>query len=240
MSFFKKAILLTTKADEHYIKDKCAHIEAHLGLPAGFVEVFVSEADTEDPKRGCFNAHFNAYCYIAEHQLDNCLIFEDDVFFLSKVPASLYEGFLKKGNWDVFYFGHKPDFRQDTYVRRTKDKNILQVRTNDRHAYAMSYRFAKEMAEKPWSGIFGDRLLRSSTDKAYALVPGMAIQTGRLFTASHLNGITEKFSEYIRMANQTPFRIADFIKYLLLIVFKMPYWVVFCTILALRVTPRDQ
>ena len=234
MTFFSKAILLTTKNDELFINAKCAHIEQRLGLPKGFVEVFKNEPDTEDSKRGCFNAHYDVYCYIAENKLSNCLIFEDDVHFLSKVSPSSYQQFLNEQEWDVFYFGHKPDFRQDTYAKRTEYSGIIKVRTNDRHAYAMNLEFAQLMAGKPWTGIFGDRLLRSSTDKAFALVPGRAIQVGPWGTASHLNGITEKFSEYLRLAWQKPFRLFDFLKYSLLLVFKMPYWSIYCSIIALK------
>lgn len=234
MTFFRKAILLTTSDDQAFLSRKCKHIEEHLELPNGFVEVFKNEPDYQDSKRGCFNAHYDVYCYMAEHRLENCLIFEDDVHFLSKVSPEDYQPFLSQQDWEVFYFGHKPDFRQDTFARRTKFPGLLHVSTNDRHAYAMSYEFAKRMSSKPWSGIFGDRLLRSSTNKAYALVPGRAIQAGPWRTASHINGITEKFSEYLRLAWQKPFRLLDFINYSFLLVFKMPYWVIYCSVLALR------
>ncbi|MBR07555.1 MAG: hypothetical protein CMP48_07700 [Rickettsiales bacterium] len=239
MSYFSKAILLTTKNDHAFLMKKCAHIEKSLGLPAGFVEVFKNDPDQEDSKRGCFNAHYDVYCYIAENELDNCLIFEDDVYFLKKVRSESYDGFLTDQDWDVFYFGHKPDFRQDTFARRTEFPGILHVRTNDRHAYAMNYKFARKMAEKPWSGVFGDRLLRSSTNKAYALVPGRAIQTGPLGSASYQNGITEKFNEYLRLAWQQPFQLTDFFRYSFLLIFKMPYWVTYFTFLALK-QQKDQ
>lgn len=234
MTFFDKAILLTTKTDQHFLNSKCTHIETHLGLPQGFVEIFKNEPDTEDTKRGCFNAHYEAYCYIVKHHLKRCLIFEDDVYFISKVAPKSYEDFLLNNDWDVFYFGHKPDFRQDTFAIKTNHKGIVHVRTNDRHAYAMSYEFAKVMAQKPWTGVFGDRLLRSSTTKAYALVPGIAIQTGSLFSDSHFNGITGKFSEYLRLAYQNPFSLLDFLRYSFLLIFKMPYWVIYCSFLAIK------
>lgn len=232
--FIQKAILLTTNSDDAFLAYKCAHIEDKLNLPKGFVEVWRNEKDTENPKRGCFNAHFQVYQYLAVNDIDRCLILEDDVHFLKTVPEENYVPFLEEADWDVFYFGNKPDHRQDTFARRTRHKGIIHVRTNDRHAYLMSLSFAKVMAAKPWSGIFGDRLLRHSTDMAYALVPMRAIQSGPLFSVSYYNGITEKFSEYLRMRKQDPFRLDDWLSYTFLLIFGMPVVAVHYTWLALK------
>lgn len=237
--FIDRAFLLTTSTDRAFLKRKCAHIERYLMLPKGFVEVWHNDRDNEDPKRGCFNAHFAVYEFIAKHEISCCLILEDDVHFLKPIPESIYVPFLEEHEWDAFYFGHKPDFRQDTYVKRTNHSGVIQVRTNDRHAYLMHLQFAKVMASKPWSGVFGDRLLRSSTDKAYALVPMRAIQSGSLFSVSHYNGITEKFSEYLRMMNQNPFSWSDGIRYSLLLIFGMPVVAVRFTLLALIKTIKS-
>lgn len=192
-------------------------------MPEGFVEVFHNPRDTEDGKRGCFNAHFNVYRLIVERGYSSCLIFEDDVHFVRSVKPDEYEPLLQTKKWDVFYFGHKPDHRQKTNAWSTLESHIVRVRTNDRHAYAMSLECAKMMSSMPWSGVFGDRLLRAHAKRAYALYPMAAIQSGPLFTASFYNGITEKFNEYVSLIRQRPFRVRRSIKFALRFLVVMPY-----------------
>lgn len=234
-TFFDAALLITTFDDEPFLRRKCRHIEQHLFLPEGFVQVVRSERDPEDTKRGCFNAHFNVYQLIAERGYARALIFEDDVHFLRKIKETEYREFLETHAWDVFYLGHKPDHRQDTFAWSTLRRHIVKVRTNDRHAYAMTLDFAKRMAAQPWSGTFGDRLLRSSTEAAYALYPMGAIQSGPLFTASFYNGITEKFNEYYGLINQRPFQLWRTIKFALRFVVIMPIAIVRSVVLAIGV-----
>ena len=79
------------------------HIEKHLYLPQGTVEIVHSYRDLEDSKRGCFNAHFHIYQLIVERGYKSCIIFEDDVHFLRKIKESEYAEFLDSHDWDVFY-----------------------------------------------------------------------------------------------------------------------------------------
>lgn len=192
-----------------------------------------NKLDPANSKRGCFNAHFDVYNWIVENKLKRCLIFEDDVHFTRKVRRSEYQRTLRSLDWEVFYFGHKPDFRQDTFAWSTSQSHVIKVKTNDRHAYAMTYEFAKVMAQKPWTGQYGDRLLRESTTKAYANYPMAAIQSGPLMSASFRNGITEKFSEYLSLINQRPFRFRRSLKYALRFLYIMPYYATLSVILAL-------
>ena len=221
--YFDAAILISTFNDDKFLARKCRHIEKHLYMEPGTVEVVKSYRDLEDSKRGCFNAHFEIYKLIVERGYKSCIIFEDDVHFVRKIKESEYAEFLDSHKWDVFYFGHKPDHRQKTFAWSTIRSHIVKVKTNDRHAYAMSQECAQVMAQKPWTGIFGDRLLRSTTKEAYALYPMGAIQSGPLFTASFYNGITEKFNEYYGLINQRPFQLLRSVKFALRFVVIMPY-----------------
>jgi hypothetical protein len=236
--YFDAAILITTFTDEKFISRKCRHIENHLYLADGTVEVVKSFRDEEDSKRGCFNAHFNIYRLMVERGYKNCIIFEDDVHFVRKIQEAEYAEFLDTHDWDVFYFGHKPDHRQKTFAWSTIRSHIVKVKTNDRHAYAMSQKCAQVMAKMPWSGIFGDRLLRSTTKEAYALYPMGAIQSGPLFTDSFYNGITEKFNEYYGLINQRPFQLFRTVKFALRFLVIMPYAFVRSVVLAIGIN-RD-
>lgn len=233
--FFDAAVLLTTWTDEEFLRRKCRHIEKNLNLPEGFVQVHHNEFDKKNSKRGCFNAHYGVYNWIVENNYKRTLIFEDDVHFMRKVRRSEYQRTLRGLDWEVFYFGHKPDFRQDTFAWSTSQSHVIKVRTNDRHAYAMTLNFAKRMAKMPWTGKFGDRLLRESTNKAYAHYPMAAIQSGPIWSASFRNGITEKFSEYLSLINQRPIRFRRTLKYILRFLYIMPYSAVLSVILAFTV-----
>jgi hypothetical protein len=143
---------------------------------------------------------------------------------MKKVKPGDFEPFLDRlAAWDIFYFGHRPIIWDKRFLRNTDTPGIVQVRTNDTHAYVLSASGAEKMARVPWYGKAIDISLRENTDIAFALFPMRAIQCGRFGSPSFFNGMSERNSQYIRYALQRPLRVGRALAGLLFVVIIQPW-----------------
>lgn len=201
-----KAFFITTKPDKQ-IRRKIEHIKNSLGCSEDFIEVLRNKRNSTNPIKGCFDAHMNAYREVVRRGYQSALIFEDDVHFLRPLDIGRLNELLKKLAFDLFYLGHRPVFKQDTWMKAIEIAGTFQVRTNDRHAFVISGEYAKKVIGMPWAGKNGDVILRNNAENAFALYPMVAIQTGSVGSQSFKNGFSELVNEYIQVSRlkQFPF-----------------------------------
>lgn len=202
----EKAILLTTSTDAAKNAAKIKHIANSLSIPSSLIELHINERDVVDPVRGCFNSHLNAYKSLLESEASHCLILEDDVKFLRKVDPNKVMRQLP-GNWELFYFGHRPVYKQKTFIQKTENYDLVRVRTNDRHAFMISRKYAEKVVKIPWNNKNGDVILRNNSSSAFAMYPMVAVQSGKIFSQSFSNGLAEKMNEFIVYSKQNSWLI---------------------------------
>lgn len=230
--FIDAAVFVTTKTNPEFLQYKTDHIEKHLGLPKGFVQVYHNEVDTENYKRGLFNAHKHVYEQFVENDIQHGLILQDDVYFLRSIKEEEYAPFLKENEWDAFYFGHRAEIWEPRFVRKTDQKNIVRVKTNDLHAYLVNNHYAKRMAAMEWKGKTADYTFRENYDKAYAVFPMVALQAGKFGTNSYINGVSERNSQYIRYITKKPFNFFDSLYYSIYLILNEAFFFISSTIIA--------
>lgn len=198
------AIMITTK-ETAALTSRLQQVEKALGLKPGFINVLNNVRDVENPIRGCFMAHKRALIEFFQTGKSNCLILEDDVYFLKPVDVSCLLTRLSKTNWEILYLGHRPVVTHKTFVKRTPEADILRVRTNDLHAAIISKSFARRTMEYTWQGKAIDVLMRNSSTNCYAFYPMPAVQMGEPFSRSFWNGLLEKIHEYNQYSKTSDF-----------------------------------
>jgi len=146
-------------------------------LPVNFYRV---HKDKEDGRRGCFTSHINIIKKAHDKNLDNVLIFEDDIkcsldkqgFY--KKMQTVYD-FTNKYDYDIFFLGSIPDI----YKKSTKkiSENIYKVNAYCTHAYILSRsginKYKNLSFDKERTSI--DYIYRES-DKSYAIYPSIFFQ----------------------------------------------------------------
>jgi GR25 family glycosyltransferase involved in LPS biosynthesis len=222
--FYDHIAIITTKNDPAFHKTKREYIAGRIGVDASDIKVHFFKRHPGGPDIGCFTSHLAIWRYIAEHKFENTLVFEDDVVFLKSIDSDDFEPFLAKHpDWEIFYFGHRPVIWQPRLVQKTESRGIVEVRTNDTHAYVVNLRTAEKLAKLEWYGKPVDISLRENTTKSYAFFPMRAIQCGRFFTDSFFNGMSERNSQYIRYALQKPLNIFRAVGFLTFMVLAQPW-----------------
>lgn len=221
---FDHIALITTNNDKDFHASKSVHIAKALGVKADKITIYFFDRHPDGAFRGCFTSHQYVWQQIVRNNWSLTLILEDDVVFLKKTPLSQYESFIT-GNpdWEIFYLGHRPIIWDTRLVKKTEYPGIVEVRTNDTHAYILNQGSAKRLAEMPWEGKPVDIAMREYTRKSYALFPMRAIQNGRFFTPSFFNGMSERNSQYIRYALQKPLNIIRAAVYLGFVIVGQPW-----------------
>lgn len=201
----EKAFLITTKSEQE-IKKRLSHIKSALKCEDDFIEVLRNEKNVHDPVKGCFDAHMNAYRKVVNNGYQACLILEDDVFFKKSIGVDALNNMIKGLSFDLFYLGHRPVYKQKTWMKTTERPGVVQVRTNDRHAMILSGQYAKRILKLEWTGKNGDVILRNNASQSFALYPMKAIQTGAVGSKSFSNGFAELINEYIQYSKtEKPF-----------------------------------
>lgn len=225
--FYNYIAVITTSPDKKFHQKKREYIARNIGVNPEEINVHQFELHPGGPDLGCFSSHHELWTMIVDKKYERTLIFEDDVVFLKKIAVDDFAGFLERNpDWDVFYFGHRPVIWQPRIVQKTDTSGIVEVRTNDLHAYIITQKAAKVMSERGWYDKPVDISLRENTQKSYALFPMRAIQCGRFFTNSFFNGMSERNSQYIRYALQKPLNIFRAVGFLTFVVVGQP-WIFF-------------
>ncbi len=213
--------LITTDSDPSFHQQKCRDIARSIQVDPDIITVYSFVRHLNGPERGCFDSHHQVWNDIVAKEKRLTLIMEDDVVFLKKTPFDLYGNFLgKSDDWDVFYLGHRPIIWDTRLVKKTSFSGIVQVRTNDTHAYLIPLKTAKKLVSLDWETKPVDIFLREHTKTSYAIFPMRAIQCGKLFTPSYFNGMSERNSQYIRYALQeplNPFRAFFYLTFVLIV-----------------------
>lgn len=221
---FDHIALITTNPDSSFHASKKNHIARSLEVDVVDITVHCFEPHPEGAFKGCFTSHQYVWSQIVRNNWQHSLILEDDVVFLKKIPVSHYANFLSRNNdWEIFYLGHRPIIWDTRIVQKTATPGIVEVRTNDTHAYILNLKSAQKLNEMPWENKPVDIAMREYTRKSYAIFPMRAIQSGRFFTPSFFNGMSERNSQYIRYALQKPINIFRAIGYLTFVVVGQPW-----------------
>jgi len=216
--------LITTNPDPDFHQSKCRHVARSLNVDAGDITIHHFNRHPEGAFKGCFTSHQHVWNLIVQNNWERTLILEDDVIFLKKTPSTRYASFLDNNeDWEIFYLGHRPIIWDTRLVQKSGTPGIAEVRTNDTHAYILNLNSARKLSTMPWENKPVDIAMREFTEKSYAIFPMRAIQSGRLFTPSFFNGMSERNSQYIRYALQKPLNIFRAIAYLGWVVIGQPW-----------------
>jgi hypothetical protein len=222
--YYDHIALVTTNPDPEFHRVRCVHIARAIGVQPDDITVHQFVNHPEGPDKGCFSSHQFLWRFAHENGFDRTLICEDDVVFLKPVRPVDFDSFLQRQpDWDIFYFGHRPMIWDERLLCNTDTPGIVQVRTNDTHAYVLSASGAAKMARVPWYGKAIDISLRENTGTAFALFPMRAIQCGRFGSPSFFNGMSERNSQYIRYALQRPLHVGRAVVGLLFVVLIQPW-----------------
>lgn len=234
--FYDHIALITTNPDGIFQQQKTAEIARSIGVQQDDITVHYFERHPEGAYKGCFTSHHSVWNMVVNSGFERTLVLEDDVVFLKPVHSDTFAGFLNATpDWEIFYLGHRPIIWDKRMVQQTAHKGIVQVQTNDTHAYIISKKGAERLSAIRWRGKPVDIVLSDAVHN-YALFPMRAIQCGRFFTDSFFNGMSERNSQYIRYALQKPVRPLRAVGYLLFVVVVQPWIFLSSTWLCFRRT----
>jgi len=133
--------ILCINLDSHTDRWEQAQAEFEKMGIAHRVERFSAIEDPEDPERGCYRSHVACANWAMEEDLDNVLIFEDDIKVLdtSEMAGVIHE--LSQTDWRLFYMGGYPSQRRVNIPTGARDfsKHLCQLRGGYLcgHAYAV-------------------------------------------------------------------------------------------------------
>lgn len=134
-----------------------------------------------NPIQGCFESHQNVIKKSLSKRESYTLIFEDDITLSSSFTIDkLEEAFsiipLLPENWDILFLGCCPDI-YNTYTYKTNIDNIFKVHAHCTHAYIISNRYMKKIAQMKFieDGKAIDEVYHSN-DNAYAYLPSLFMQ----------------------------------------------------------------
>lgn len=135
---------------------------------------------------GCFDSHIKVIDFAYKNNLNNILIFEDDVYpTISYSEKQITNGinFMKKNDWDIFYYGYFPINEQydNIFLAKYIDNNIIKYNPNAAHAYCLNKK-GMEKILKNYKTFIGkiqiDEYFSSSflNLKSYCIVPMLFTQ----------------------------------------------------------------
>lgn len=156
-------------------RERCEqHFETHH-IPASFFPAI----EKKDGNYGCFLSHRTLIRDAIEQDLDNILIFEDDIQPTKHCnPDALRHcvRFMETINYDIFYLGVVPDIRN--YTTEVVTGHIYKVRGICTHAYVISRRGLHKLKDLRYS--FAQPLdykIRDNMDlECYGYYPSMFYQ----------------------------------------------------------------
>lgn len=154
---------------------------APLGMPIEFV---LAERDPEDPERGCYQSHQRCATLALEREQSRVLILEDDATLAIADPAQLrrINRFLRLRRPDLFYLGGILG-----RMWRIPFPGVVRCRLSGCHAYILSARGCRRLAQAPWAGRPLDSVVPKLFD-GYAAYPMLCEQQPEDRVASDLAG----------------------------------------------------
>lgn len=154
--------------------DRRELVNRELSKLALKTDFYLAQADSENRERGCFNSH-RAVCADAMRAgLNNILVFEDDVkirHFTTNQIARINH-FVKQQahRFDILYLGLIiGDMWFSPY------RSIVRTRGAGAHAYIVSQRGMKKLAQYDYQGIPIDKIMKREL-KCYSIYPMIAEQ----------------------------------------------------------------
>lgn len=133
-----------------------------LGIPVRF---FPAEIDPQGGIVGCFKSHISIIQEAVRRDLDNVLVFEDDVISTTSYSAeSMREAirFMKESQtWDIFHFGYfcyntdPLDVYMFANTQKMGKRMIARYNPLGAHAYCVSRRGMNKMLTQDWSNYIG-------------------------------------------------------------------------------------
>lgn len=145
-------------------------------IPVNFHRV---ERSPKGGVQGCFESHIQVITDAYERGLETVLIFEDDIeagYGLKEEKIKEALNFMENNqDWNVVFLGWHPRVR--THKTKHVSGSIYQVSALGGHAYIVSRRMMKKMANKKFEGIPIDEFY-AEDEHAYALYPSAFVQSG--------------------------------------------------------------
>jgi GR25 family glycosyltransferase involved in LPS biosynthesis len=145
-------------------------------LPVKFYRV---NKDPENGARGCFNSHVGIIKEAFSKNLENVLIFEDDITcHLTKeefdIKMKKVYNFIEKYNYDIFFLGSLPQIIDKSVVKVID--NIYKVNTILTHSYILSRSGINKYKDLVYTNIPIDFIYKES-NKSYAIYPSIFYQS---------------------------------------------------------------
>ena len=180
--------------------------------------------DNESGQRGCFNSHIEVIKKAASQNLNNVMIFEDDIkCALSKgefdeCMEKVYN-FITHNDFDIFFLGSCPNI----WLHSTKkiNDNIYKVKAYQAHAYILSRSGINKYQNLVYSNIQIDHIYAKS-NKSFAIYPSIFYQNDSPSSIDHpwIGGAyvrekITKFQEYYAANINIP--IIDILKLVIII-----------------------
>lgn len=143
------------------------------------VEYHRVQRDTTSGQRGCFNSHIEIINKARSENLNNVLIFEDDIICnLSKHEfddrMQLVYNFIKNYDYDIFFLGSSPKICFGCPTKITD--NIYKTNAYLAHAYILSKSGIAKYHNLKYTGNQIDHIY-SNSDKSYAIYPSIFYQS---------------------------------------------------------------
>lgn len=142
------------------------------------VDFYRTEKNT-NPVLGCFESHQNIIKESIKNNEPYTLIFEDDIDLSPSFTTenlhralSLIENLPQ--NWNIYFLGCCPDIKH-SYTYKTDIKNIYKVNAFCTHAYIISNKCMKDIAELEFSNKAIDAVYHD-IEHTYAYLPSLFVQ----------------------------------------------------------------
>jgi GR25 family glycosyltransferase involved in LPS biosynthesis len=151
---------------------KAKEVFDKYNLPVEFYRV---HKDNENGKRGCSISHINVIKKAYTENLNNVLIFEDDIMCnlsLEEFNSKMNEvyNFIENYEYDIFYLGSHPNFFEKT-VKKISN-NIYKTHAFGGYAYILSKSGINKYKDMVYFGAPPDCFYENS-ENAYAIYPSI-------------------------------------------------------------------
>jgi glycosyl transferase family 25 len=174
-SFFGdiRCINLTEREDRY---ESAKKVFSEFEIPVNFHRV---ERSPNGGVQGCFESHVQVITDAHQRGLDTVLVFEDDIepgYGLNEKKIEEAIDFMQTNeDWDIVFLGWHPRIR--THRTRHVSGSMYKVSALGGHAYIVSSRMMKKMANKEFKGTPIDEIYAENKN-AYALYPSAFVQSG--------------------------------------------------------------
>lgn len=139
------------------------------------VEFVVVKRNTQNSEQGIFESHMDCIRRGIQANVENMIIFEDDIVFERFDARRLKRcvQFLSQNrDWKAFFLGCLV-----TGSRPTKSEAVLKIKYRSlAHAYALNRPFAERLLQQPWRNIPFDSMLCRLDCEQYTIYPSIAFQ----------------------------------------------------------------